>query len=82
MPYVYILKSQKDSSRTYIGKTVNVQQRLEEHNRGESPYTKTFTPWKLQTFIWFEDTKSADDFEKYLKSGSGFAFMKKRLLPK
>lgn len=81
MPYVYILKSQKDSSRIYIGKTENVEERLKEHNRGESSYTKSFVPWKLQTFIWFENDQSADDFEKYLKSGSGFAFMKKRLLP-
>ena len=82
MQYVYILKSQKDSSRIYIGKTADVQERLKEHNRGESPFTKTFVPWKLQTFVWFENDQSADDFEKYLKSGSGFAFMKKRLLPK
>ena len=81
MPYVYILKSQKDSARIYIGKAADINKRLKEHNRGESPFTKTFIPWKLQTFIWFENDKSATDFEKYLKSGSGFSFMKKRLLP-
>ena len=82
MPYVYILKSKKDPLRIYIGKTADIQERLEEHNRGESTYTKPFVPWKLQTFIYFENDRSAEDFEKYLKSGSGFAFMKKRLLPK
>jgi len=82
MFFVYILTSQQDPAKIYIGKTSNLDKRLSEHNRGESQYTKTFAPWKIETYIAFPDEKSAEVFEKYLKSGSGFAFLKKHLLPK
>ncbi|MCG2726980.1 MAG: GIY-YIG nuclease family protein [Elusimicrobia bacterium] len=82
MFFVYILTSQKNPQKIYIGKTNNLSKRLSEHNRGESQYTKTFAPWKLETYIAFSNENSALNFEKYLKAGSGFAFLKKRLLPK
>jgi putative endonuclease len=79
--YVYLLISEKDPMKIYIGRTSNLEKRLAEHNRGESAYTKAFAPWKIETYIAFSNAKLADTFEKYLKVGSGFAFMKKRLLP-
>ncbi|PIS47999.1 MAG: excinuclease ABC subunit C [Elusimicrobia bacterium CG08_land_8_20_14_0_20_51_18] len=82
MFFVYILTSLQDPQKIYIGKTSDLNKRLSEHNRGESQYTKTHVPWKIETYIAFADGKSAECFEKYLKSGSGFAFLKKRLLPK
>jgi putative endonuclease len=81
MNYVYILVSLKDSNRIYIGRTADIKKRLAEHNRGESSYTKSFCPWKLETYIAFDDKQLAISFEKYLKVGSGFAFLKKRFLP-
>ena len=36
-------------------------------------------PWKLITFLGFDDKLKATAFEKYLKSGAGRAFAKKRL---
>jgi putative endonuclease len=44
--FVYILKSQKDSSY-YTGMAVDVSNRLIEHNRGKSQYTKSKIPWKI-----------------------------------
>ena len=82
MTYVYLLISTKNPAKVYIGRTSNLEKRLAEHNRGESSYSKTYGPWKLETYVAFSDEKLAEAFEKYLKAGSGFAFMKKRLLPK
>ena len=81
MHYVYILTSIKDPSRIYIGRTENLQIRLGEHNRGKSAATKKDAPWKLETYIAFSEESLAIKFEKYLKAGSGFAFLKKRFLP-
>jgi hypothetical protein len=36
-------------------------------------------PWRLKTYLAFSDEKRALEFGKYLKSGSGRAFAKKRL---
>ncbi len=79
--FVYILTSLQDPTKIYIGKTSNLDKRLSEHNRGESQYTKAYAPWKIETYLAFSNEKAADSFEKYLKSGSGFAFLKKHLLP-
>ena len=82
MTYVYLLISINNPQKVYIGKTRNLEKRLAEHNRSESSYSKTFAPWRLETYIEFSDEKLAEAFEKYLKIGSGHAFMKKRFLPK
>ena len=82
MYYVYILTSEIDSQKTYVGLTANLDERLKQHNRGDSQYTRLNKPWKLETYIAFDNKKLAEDFEIYLKVGSGLAFLKKRLLPK
>ena len=81
MHFVYILVSLKDPTRYYIGETEHLEARLQQHNRGESGYSKRYAPWRLETSTAFRDPRLADDFERYLKSGSGHAFLKKRLLP-
>jgi len=80
MYYVYILKSQKYPDQNYIGQTNDVAQRLYVHNTGGSSHTAKYKPWKLISSIFFETKEKAVEFEKYLKSGSGRAFIKKRLL--
>jgi predicted GIY-YIG superfamily endonuclease len=52
---------------------------LVKHNVGEVPHTSKYRPWRLKTYIAFSDETRAIAFEKYLKSGSGRAFAKKRL---
>ena len=79
MYYVYILKSLKDNSR-YVGFTNDLKRRIKEHNNGESTYTKGHLPWKLIWYCVFTDKLIASNFEKYLKSGSGIAFLNKRLV--
>lgn len=82
MIYVYLLISERNPNKVYIGRTSDLEKRLAEHNRGEASYSKTYAPWRLETYVAFSNEKLAETFEKYLKAGSGHAFMKKRLLPK
>ena len=82
MQYVYILISKCDPSKIYIGMTEDLNRRVDEHNQKQSAYSKRYAPWKLETFISFQDKKLSHAFERYLKSGSGFAFLKRHLLPK
>ncbi len=77
--YVYILECVSDPQRHYIGFTADLKERLREHNAGTSPYTAKYAPWRLKTYVAFRDQTAALDFERYLKSGSGRAFAKKRL---
>lgn len=79
MFYVYILKSEADESRFYIGSTSDLKKRLAEHNLGKSIHTNKFRPWHVKTYLAFSDKKKAAEFEDYLKSSSGRAFAKKRL---
>ena len=79
--YVYILKSQKDSKRYYIGYTTNLENRMEDHqNPKASAYTRQYAPWELETYTVFKDKELAKKFEIYLKSHSGRAFLRKRLI--
>ena len=79
MHIVYILQSQKDKSY-YTGYTTDLENRLKEHDAGEGPYTSSKRPFRLIWHCVFEDKIKAIHFEKYLKSGSGFAFARKRLV--
>jgi len=76
MKYVYILESE-DSEHFYIGVTDDLRTRLAKHNAGEVPHTSKYGPWRLRTYIAFDDEERAFAFEKYLKSGCGRAFAKK-----
>ena len=78
MKFVYILES-LEGEHFYAGLTDDVPARLEKHNAGEVPHTSKYRPWRLKTYVAFSDEKQAVTFEKYLKSGSGRAFAKKRL---
>lgn len=78
MFYVYLIESLSSGQR-YIGLTTDLKRRLSEHNAGKSPHTSKFMPWRLVTYIAFSTRVTAESFERYLKSGSGHAFAKKRL---
>lgn len=79
MYYIYLLRSLKNSSKTYIGYTTDLDARLKKHNEGGSIFTSDFRPWKLITYIAFDSEEKAIQFEKYIKIGSGHAFAQKRL---
>lgn len=73
--YVYILRCSNNSP--YVGCTDNLKNRLDKHNRGYVDATKNLLPIKLNCYFAFPNRYTAFKFEKYLKSGSGRAFMKK-----
>jgi putative endonuclease len=74
MYYVYILKC-KDGP--YTGCTDNLKDRISRHQKGYVTATKERRPIELKNYIAFNDKYKAFEFEKYLKSGSGRAFIKK-----
>jgi putative endonuclease len=79
MRYVYLLESLSVAGQRYVGATSDLKQRLAEHNAGKSPHTSKYAPWKLVTYIAFSSGPRAESFERYLKSGSGHAFARRRL---
>jgi putative endonuclease len=79
MHFVYVLKSLIDG-RTYGGLTNDIERRLKEHNRGIVSATKNRVPFQLISFFAFDIKERAVNFERYLKSASGRAFLSKRVL--
>ena len=79
MQYVYILQSVASADQHYVGITKDLKNRLSKHNAKAVPHTSKYAPWRLNTYIAFADEARAFEFEKYLKSGSGRSFAKKRL---
>jgi predicted GIY-YIG superfamily endonuclease len=79
MWFVYLLESEKFPGQRYVGMTHDLKQRLVDHNAGKSAHTSKFAPWRVVTYVAFSDRQKAEAFERYLKSGSGHAFAKKRL---
>ncbi len=74
MYYVYSLKC-KDGF--YVGCTDNLKNRLERHKKGHVEATKDRRPLTLEIYFAIKDKYKAFEFEKYLKTGSGRAFIKK-----
>ena len=77
MFYVYILKLKNGTY--YNGFSHDLKNRYKEHCNNEVHQTIDKNP-KLVFYAVFESKIKALDFEKYLKSSSGFAFRNKRLL--
>ena len=71
---VYILASERHGGRFYTGLTSDVVRRLDFHNAGLSRHTASGRPWRLVVSLQFADEARAEQFEMYLKTGSGRAF--------
>ncbi|PYK39731.1 MAG: excinuclease ABC subunit C [Verrucomicrobia bacterium] len=77
--YLYILQSEACADRFYIGRTSDLRARLGQHNAGRVPHTTKWRPWRIKTYLALSDSERARALERYLKSASGRAFIKKRL---
>jgi putative endonuclease len=77
--YVYILQSEAHLNRFYTGCTRDLRDRVVCHNRGQVRHVSKWRPWRIKTYIDFSDPRRAKEFERYLKSASGRAFLKNRL---
>lgn len=79
MFYTYFLQSKKDKEKLYFGFTIDLKNRLKEHNSGKNFSTKPYLPWKL---IYYEACLLESDArrrEKYLKTNMGRRMFKRRL---
>jgi predicted GIY-YIG superfamily endonuclease len=79
--FVYILRSEADPARHYIGIASDQTARLAWHNAGPCGYTLAHRPWKIAVSIEFRTEKHALRFERYLESGSGRAFARRHFAP-
>jgi len=77
MYYIYILNC--SDNKPYTGCTQNLKERIERHQNGHVPATATRLPVKLISYTAISNKYRAFELEKYLKSGSGRAFIKKHL---
>ena len=79
MHYVYILRL--ENGQYYTGYTTNIDDRFARHLRGGAcTTTERISASSVQFYAAFQSEKLARDFEKYLKSSSGFAFRNKRFI--
>jgi len=79
MYYTYVLFN-PITCRYYIGYTSDLKKRIHKHISGKVKSTKSNLNYELVCYFAFKHKDLALDFERYLKSGSGVAFMKKHLL--
>jgi putative endonuclease len=75
MKWVYLIQSISNPDRIYVGLTRNLDYRIKAHNQGQSPHTSKYRPWEVLVALTFTDDQKAEKFERYLKSGSGQAFL-------
>ena len=80
MFYVYVLKGINFPKEHYIGYSEDLKSRVKARDWGDSKHTSKFRPWKLICYLGFADERAAKEFEYYLKTGSGRAFLKRHLL--
>ena len=74
---VYVIQSENSTGQYYIGLSADVTRRLAAHNSGESHHTRKYRPWRLLVAVEFALEERAIRFERYLKSCSGRAFLKR-----
>jgi putative endonuclease len=78
MYYVYILTC-KDN-KLYTGCTKDLKERIDRHQAGHVPATAKVLPVQISFYFAIKEKSVAYNFEKYLKSGSGRAFLQRHIL--
>jgi len=79
MWYTYILKMA--DGEYYVGSTNNLKRRMEEHTGGQEISTKWRLPVVLEAYVAVKSERTSRSLEKYLKTSSGKATLRKRILP-
>lgn len=78
---VYFLKSKSNTSKTYVGFTSDLINRVKSHNfLSEKGYTRNFRPWEVIYLEFYTSKADAMKREKVLKTGVGREFLKQVLL--
>ena len=78
MYFVYLLEG-CDSRKKYIGYTSNLKRRLEQHNAHQNISTSRERKWKIIYCEVYCEKTDALGREKFLKSGSGWRFLRKQI---
>ena len=82
MFHVYLLQSESNPKRRYVGYTEQAPvDRLADHNAGRVPSTARYRLWRLMAYVAVPDKIRALELERYFKSGSGHAFAQRHLWP-
>jgi len=79
MFFVYVLRSEK-TKRYYVGSTENLENRLEEHNSGETKSIRNGIPWQLIHTEQFETRGEAIKKEKQIKARGAGRYLNKNNL--
>ncbi len=82
MKYITYILLNFLGTKTYVGHTKDIENRLIEHNNGNSKYTKRYKPWKVIYSEAFITEKESIVKEKYFKSSAGRRWMKSNLFSK
>ena len=75
MVVTYILYSSK-IKKFYTGQTEDMERRLEEHNRGKTPFIANGIPWKLVYSKTLSSREDAMKLEKIIKKRGAARFLK------
>ena len=75
--YTYVLISEEGFH--YTGSCADLEQRLENHRKRTTHFTKKGTQWKLIYSTEFPSRSEAVKYEKWLKSGAGREWLKKNI---
>ena len=76
--YAYVLYS-PSHKRYYKGHCENLEDRIDEHNKGKTKSTKAFIPWKLYYYEVFSTRQEAMKREKYFKTAAGRRYLTKEI---
>jgi putative endonuclease len=74
--YTYILYSQ-NTDRYYIGSTSDLARRLDRHNAGATPSTKSGRPWRIVYFEEFNNKSDAIKRENHVKRMKSRVYIEK-----
>jgi putative endonuclease len=79
MFFVYAISSTA-RNYIYVGLTDDFDRRLHQHNMGYNKTTKPYRPFHVLLVESYPTRIKAREREKYLKTGQGKAFLKRKLL--
>ncbi len=77
MHYGYLIQSETDPAKRYVGFTDDLKPRLSDHNEGKARHILAQRSWHLVTYLGFSDRGRALAFERYRKVGPGHAFARR-----
>ncbi len=78
--YTYVAQSLDDATYHYKGHCTNMEERLKEHNAGQTKSIKHKVPFKI---VYFETSKTrakAIEKEKYWKTAAGRRYLQARMM--